>query len=179
LNPRYEKEIFIGYIKEFNQYLVLLSDKQQIVKATNSKFVENENSSNSCKSGKNMQLEKVLKSEHVNFKKFNNKNSSSDDENDDNEIVNENAGENEIFTLSSNSLNSSKSPTANLNSMNSNKIIKTDKIININDDITVQKHKKQSQKSSIDSTQIIKDKQESKFSTQVKEYIKSKNFFKS
>src|SRR5947207_7696913 len=108
---------------------MLLSDKQQIVKATNSKFMKNEeNDSNSCKSGKNMQLERVLKSEHVDFKDFDNKNSSSDDESDDHEIVSENAGENKIFTLSSNPLNS---PTANLDSMNFNKTIKTDKIINI------------------------------------------------
>ena len=143
MNFKSEKSIFIDYIKKFNQYLMLLSDKQQIVKATNSKFMKNEeNDSNSCKSGKNMQLERVLKSEHVDFKDFDNKNSSSDDENDDNEIVSENADENEIFTLSSNSLNSSKSPTANLNSMNFNEIIETDEIININDDITVQKCKK-------------------------------------
>ena len=131
----------------------------------------------SCKSDKNMQLEKVLKSEHVNFEKFNNKNSSSDDENDENEIVSENADENEIFTLSPNPPNSPKSPTANLDPMDSNEIIETDEIINTNDDITVQKCKKQPQKPSIDSAQIIEDKQESKLSIQAEEYIKSKNFF--
>ena len=134
LNFRYEKEIFIDYTEEFNKYLMLLSDKQHIVKTTNLKFVENEDDSNSCKSGKNMQQEKVLKSEHVEFDDFNNESSSSDENDDDDEIMRENADENEIFILSSNSSSSLNSSTVNLNSTDSN--IKNDEIIE-NNDITV------------------------------------------
>src|SRR5438034_2974110 len=47
LNPRAEEGIFISYTNIFDQYLVFLSDKHKIMKATNPRFIEE---SESCKS---------------------------------------------------------------------------------------------------------------------------------
>ena len=57
LNFRAKKEIFINYTEEFNQYLILLSDRQKIIKTTNSDFKDKEEKydfSSCCKSDNNM-----------------------------------------------------------------------------------------------------------------------------
>src|SRR5437667_10296395 len=78
---------------------MLLSDRQRIVKTTNSNFKNEENHDfSNCKSDNDMQLEKVMKSGNFdNFDDFDDESSSSENEN---ENENENIDENEILSLS-------------------------------------------------------------------------------
>jgi transposase InsO family protein len=90
LNPRAEEGIFIGYTDAFDQYLVFLPEKRQIVRATNPRFVEDEKDkdSNSCRMQEPLQLEGV---EQADF----------DDEVDENDSSSEDEIENEISPDSS------------------------------------------------------------------------------
>ena len=92
MNSRVKKEIFIDYTKEFDQYLMLLSDRQRIIKTTNSDFKDKD--SNSCKSDNNMQLERVMKSDNFDNLDFDDESSSSD--NNENENESKNVDENVI-----------------------------------------------------------------------------------
>ena len=158
LNSRAEKEIFISYTEEFNQYLMLLSDRWRIVKTTNLNFKDED--FNSCKTDNNMQLEKVMKPGNFDNLDFDDESSSSDDNENENES--KNVGENVILSLnSSNSLISKITLTSTLTSTN----------------LTVKDRWKQTQKSAI-IISIIEDKQISKLSTWEEEYAASKNFFK-
>ena len=97
MNSRAEKGIFISYTEEFDQYLVLLSDRRRIVKTTNPDFKDEEEKYDfsSCK-----QLEEVIKSDNFDNLDFDNESSSSDDENE-NENKSKNVDENIILSLSS------------------------------------------------------------------------------
>ena len=162
LNSRAEKKIFIDYIKEFNQYLMLLSDRWRIVKTTNLDFKDEEEKYDfsSCKSNNDMQLEKVMKSDNFDNLDFDNESSSSNNKNE-NKNENENVDENVILSLSSSNSSVSKITfTSTFTSM------------------TVKNRWKWTQKSAI-TVSIIKDKQISKLSIQEEKYAASKNFFKS
>ena len=74
---------------------MLLSDRWRIIKTTNSDFKDEEDFS-SCKSDKNVQLERVKSDNLNNFDDVNDENSSSNEKN-----KNVNADENEILSLSS------------------------------------------------------------------------------
>ena len=165
MNFRSEKKIFIEYTEEFNQYLMLLSDRQRIVKTMNSDFKDEENHDfSSCKSDNNMQLKKVIKSDNFDNLDFDDESSSSNNENK-NENESENVDENEILSLSSSNSLTSETVFASALAFTST-------------NSTVKDRQKQIQKPAI-IISIIKDKQISKLSTQEKEYAASKNFFKS
>src|SRR5204862_3989562 len=91
---------FINYIEKFDQYLMLLSDKQRIVKTTNSDFKneEKKHDFNNCKN--NMQLKKMIKSDNFNNFDFDNESSSSNNKNK-NKNENKNIDENKILLLNS------------------------------------------------------------------------------
>ena len=105
------------YTSLFDQYLMLLSDRQKIIKTMNSDFKnEKKYDFNNCKSDNNMQLKKVVKSN--NFDNFNDFNDESNSNNDENK--NENVDENEILSSSSsNSLISKITFTSTFTSINS------------------------------------------------------------
>src|SRR6266487_2277001 len=113
--------------------------------------------SNSCKPDNDMQLGGVMESGNFdNFDDFDNESSSSEDENES-----ENVDENEILPLSSPNSPASKitpAPTPT--------------------NSTVKGRRKRTQKPAITAL-IIEDKRISKLSTQEEEYAASKNFFKS
>ena len=115
LNFRFEKEIFIKYIKKFNQYLMLLSDRQRIIKTMNLNF-KNEEDFSSCKSNKNVQLEKEKSDNFNNFDDFDDESSSSKNENE-----NKNVDENEILSLSSSNSSANKITSASMNSTEKNR----------------------------------------------------------
>ncbi len=104
LNSRVKEDIFISYTDMFDQYLVFLPEKHQIMRAMNPKFVKDEKNKNfnSCRMQKPSQLEKV---EQADF----------DDEVDENdssskdEIENEISSDSSILSSSMNSSNSSNS----------------------------------------------------------------------
>ena len=119
LNSKVEKEIFISYTEEFDQYLMLLSDRWRIVKTTNLDFKDEEEKYDfsSCKSDNDMQLKKVMKSDNFDNLDFDNESSSSNDENE-NENESKNVDENVILSLSlSNSLISETASASTLTSM--------------------------------------------------------------
>ena len=89
---------------------MLLSEKQRIVKTTNSDFKDEENHDfNNCKSDDNMQLERMMKSNNFDNLDFDDESSSSNDENE-NENKSKNIDKNMILLLSSS--NSSVNETA-------------------------------------------------------------------
>ena len=102
LNPRAEEGIFIGYTDTFDQYLVFLPEKHQIVRAMNPRFVEDEKDFNSCRMQELLQLEKV---KQIDFDDEVDENDSSKDE-----IENEISLDSSISLSSMNSLNSSNPP---------------------------------------------------------------------
>ena len=81
---------------------MLLSDRQRIVKTTNSDFKDEENDSSSCKSDNDMQLKRVIKSDNFDNLDFDDECSSNNDNENENE--NENINKNIILSNSSNSL---------------------------------------------------------------------------
>ena len=87
---------------------MLLSEKQRIVKTTNSDFKDEENHDfSSCKPDDNMQLEEVMKPDNFDNLDFDNESSSSNNKNE-NKNENENVDENVILSLSSSNSSVSK-----------------------------------------------------------------------
>ena len=107
LNSRVKEDIFISYTDMFDQYLVFLPEKHQIMRAMNPKFVKDEKNKNfnSCRMQKSSQLERVKQTDF-------------DDEVDENNSSNEDEIENEISSDSS-ILSSSTNSSNSSNTMNS------------------------------------------------------------